>query len=278
MHNFEYLLEKIVNAEFKKDPFEHLLIEDFLSQDHFNKLINLDKINTGNYNSPEEMIAGLQNKGYNPINFPGCISDIPEYLNRLKTNTWPTDRTTEGFGMTLRLGLLEDDILVDFFNFIKSEIFVNTLKEKFNLTSYSTTLDTGLQKYLHKYEITPHPDIREKALTFMLNINPSNLSEEEDIHTHLCSLKEEYEYIVEVWKNNSDINRCWIPWEYCNTQYRTYKNNSIVIFSPSNTSFHGVKLEYNHLKYQRTQLYGNLWYTNLPASRKVHYKDLENLK
>lgn len=40
------------------------------------------------------------------------------------------------------------------------------------------------------------------------------------------------------------------------------ENNSMVIFHPDNNppTLHAIRLNYNHLKYQRTQIYGNLMY------------------
>lgn len=279
MYNFDYLLDKIQNASFLEYPFQHLWIEDFLSEEHFTELISLKQINTGNFSSHEKMINTLQKLTYKPIPFPGCITDVTSYLDFLQNNHWPEDRTVEGFGMTLRLESPEGELLKTFSDFFKSQDFFEVVKAKFLLQEYPTRLETGIQKYLHKYEITPHPDSREKALTFMLNINPSELSEKENIHTHLCKLKKEYEYIVEVWENNLEINRCWVPWEYCTTEFMTTKNNSIVIFSPNNTTFHGVKLDYDHLRYQRTQIYGNLWYQNqdFPTNR-LHYSQLQDYK
>ena len=39
------------------------------------------------------------------------------------------------------------------------------------------------------------------------------------------------------------------------------ENNSLVIFSPDDDTLHGVKTNYDHLANQRTQIYGNLWYS-----------------
>ena len=120
----------------------------------------------------------------------------------------------------------------------------------------------GIQKYLDGYEISPHPDIRKKAATYMVNINPSNESESFNHHTHYLKLKPKYNYVKEFWKGNKDAERLWVPWDWCTTEFLQSKNNSIVIFSPSDETMHGVKADYEHLSTQRTQLYGNLWYLN----------------
>ena len=35
-------------------------------------------------------------------------------------------------------------------------------------------------------------------------------------------------------------------------------NNSIVLFAPNIDTLHAIKMQYDHNKFQRTQLYGNL--------------------
>ena len=45
-------------------------------------------------------------------------------------------------------------------------------QEKFGIEYQNCNIDGGIQKYLDGYELSPHPDIRLKAATFMVNINP----------------------------------------------------------------------------------------------------------
>ena len=51
------------------------------------------------------------------------------------------------------------------------------------------------------------------------------------------------------------------------------KNNSITIFAPDNDTIHSVKAQYEHLKYQRTQFYGNLWFNEKPLPFKPCWED-----
>ena len=76
--------------------------------------------------------------------------------------------------------------------FFSSDIFINAVLNRFNLNN-NVTYDGGIQKYLDGYEISPHPDIRKKALTWMININPFGNSEELDMHTHYLSFKKKRE-------------------------------------------------------------------------------------
>ena len=131
------------------------------------------------------------------------------------------------------------------------------LYTKFDL-KFETSIVTAIQKNLSHYEISPHPDVREKGLTYLLNINKDSSIDNEPVHTHLLKFKKEWEFIYDYWKTNLSENRCWVPWDWCKTEKITNKNNSIVIFSPDIDTLHGVKLNYDHTKFQRTQLYGNL--------------------
>lgn len=136
-------------------------------------------------------------------------------------------------------------------------------------------METVFQKYLHGYEISPHPDVRKKAATYMLNLNPYADSEKSDIHTHLLKFSKGKSHILDFWKNNLEIDRCWVPWDWCESVIQTTKNNSIILFAPSDDTMHAIKLNYDHLKFQRTQIYGNLWYNESTAIYPSTYKDLQ---
>jgi hypothetical protein len=144
---------------------------------------------------------------------------------------------------------------------MNSHRFHEALVQKFNITDETRVL-TAIQKNLTMYEISPHPDINEKALTYLLNINRDDECEEMEIHTHLLRFKEEYTAVEDFWENAPSIKRCWVPWGWCETVKTISKNNSIVMFQPNSkpASLHAIKLDYDHFQSQRTQVYGNLMY------------------
>ena len=186
--------------------------------------------------------------------------------------------TTTSFGIVFRLEK-PDTRIKELFDFIGSDIFNNTISEKFEIEQSNLTSDGGIQKYLDGYEISPHPDIRKKALTFMVNINPNYKNQ--DYNTHYLKFKDKWNYIKEFWKYNDNYDRCWVPWDWCKTEKVQKANNSIVIFSPSDETMHAVRANYNHLDSQRTQLYGNLWYNNINIKNKPEWEDYiigENIK
>jgi hypothetical protein len=265
-YDFTYLLEKVSSAEFCQEPFRHIEIYNFLAEEHFHAVTTSKQVRISRVDSSEDLINTLFDKGYEAIAFPGCTTSVYDYLNWLRGNSnYENIETCGGFGITFRLNDPQDNILAELGKFLKSTDFKMLLEDKFGLTR-PTTIDGGLQKYLHGYEISPHPDIRKKALTYMLNINPSDNSENLDIHTHYLTFKPHKRFIGEFWRYNEEYDRCWLPWEWCDTVKRQQRNNSIVIFAPSWNTLHAVKLNYDHLQTQRTQFYGNLWYEEISFS------------
>jgi hypothetical protein len=109
----------------------------------------------------------------------------------------------------------------------------------------------------------------------MVNVNPHNDADKLNHHTHYLTFKNKYDYVRRFWEENTDVERCWLPWDWCQTQSLQFKNNSIVIFSPSNDTLHAVKAAYNHLKGQRTQLYGNLWNKSRSDLLEVKWENLD---
>lgn len=273
---FVYLIEKIQSVEVRDTPFEHIYIEDFLHDNHFSTVSQSNQINLPQFRSDENLIDGLMNKGYEPIGFPGTTENIEDYLSWREGGKEHTNSdTTEGYGMTFRLQQFEDPILQDFADLFSSSEFFSVLCDKFGIDSRGTNIDSGLQKYLDGYEISPHPDVRRKALTFMLNINPAEDSEELNYHTHYMNFRDEYKYVERFWEHNEQYDRCWVPWDWCETHNQQTQNNSIVIFSPSDDTIHAVKASYDHLKTQRTQFYGNLWYEDDKTDSTPSWQQLE---
>lgn len=274
-YDFSYLIEKIETAAFEAEPFQHLHIENFLTDEHFQAVISAKEINTTETKSAAELIDLLEENGYKAINFPGCVTSKTEYLRWLEGNSEKkVHKATEGFGMVLRLAPPEGSIIQALDDFFKSDALKERLAVKFGLED-ELLIDAGIQKYLQGYEISPHPDTRRKALTWMFNANPGANSEDTEIHTHYMKFVPEREYISSFWRENLDVDRCWVPWDWCTTEKQQRRNNSIVFFSPSDDTIHAVKADYDHLKTQRTQFYGNLWYKEDPMLLKPEFEDLD---
>ena len=257
---FHYLLDKISSAHFSHEPFDHLKILNFLSPEHFRAIVDDRQIRLDRVGSTEELLESLEQNGYESIYFPGCVVSKKEYLDwYYGSEKKAYHATTEGFGMVYRLRHDRSELIEGLVQFFESEELKAVLVQKFGITR-PVRIDAGIQKYLHGYEISPHPDIRHKALTWMLNINPGENADDADYHTHYMKLKNQWRFIAEFWRYNEEFERDWLPWDWCETVKKQRENNSIVFFSPSNDTLHAVKANYDHLKTQRTQLYGNLWY------------------
>ena len=266
MANLYYLIEKLEKAEFISEPFDHLEIENFLSEEHFNIINSDSQIHFDEQQSHNELRDTLNKNSYEPIGFPGCTTDENEYYNMVNSRNISDIKSgmkgadTEGVGIAYNLTNIVNPFIKDLIEFLNSPMFQGALRNKFGIQN-QTHITTRIQKYVTGYEISPHPDTRTKALTYLLNINKDDRAEDLDIHTGLLKFKDDYKFIYDYWNNNPSQNRSWVAWDWCTIEKSVTKNNSIVLFKPSNYSLHSVKLNYNHLPFQRTQVYGNLMFS-----------------
>ena len=276
--DYRYLLDRIRTAEFELDPFPHLYLCDFLNHDDFAEVSKAEEVQLEVATGVERLFSLLEEAGYQPIQFPGCTESKSAYLKALKSSTRirRTHSACEGKGMALRLHGPKNETVRSLADFFSSPELHELLKEKFGITR-RTIFEGGLHKYLHGYEISPHPDIRKKALTWMLNVNPAYESDSLNIHTHYLKMKPERAFITELWKHNPTLETCWVPWDWCTTAKRQVENNSIVFFSPRWDTIHAVKADYDHLSTQRTQFYGNLWFESDEPQLLAHVPEFGDL-
>lgn len=263
MLNFDYLAQKILDAKFLYSPFKHLIINDFLSNEHFTQLTTHKQVKFDTFNTLNDVIETLIKAGYVSVSMPGGTSSIDEYINSLSTNNWNVDSNKmSGLGLVFKLQTTRDPFMSALLNYVNGASFHNSLRAKFAL-SESTALSAALHKYLTGYEISPHADSVKKAITMLVNVNTDSTCTNEHMHTQLLSFNDNRKYIGEFWKYNTQYDRDWLPWEWCKTEKIVNENNTAIIFSPSYNTLHGVKCKFDHLKYQRTLIYSNLFYTNV---------------
>lgn len=192
---FAYLLDRISRAEFSTDPFPHLEILDFLNRDHFATIVASPQIAMIGCDTTRQLLAKLVEHDFEFIQFPGCVETVNEYLNWFDGKTHSNShKATEGAGIVYRLKQSRCALLEELSDFFKSEAMQQALVAKFRIER-DVTIDAGVQKYLHGYEISPHPDIRRKALTWMLNLNPGVDTESADFHTHYLKLKPQWKFV-----------------------------------------------------------------------------------
>lgn len=274
---FDYLIQRVAEAPFQTEPFRHLYLEGFLSPEHLARVVTSPQVKVPPAVDTPDLLDSLTAAGYDIEPFPGCTTDVAKYLEYLKTNEWPdSNGVVEGIGMAMRLKRVADPLIGRLLAFFNSERFHAALIAKFGIER-PNRIETAIQKYLTGYEISPHPDIRSKCLTYLLNINTEPEADQLPIHTHLLRLIRRKEFIYSFWDTNPEFDRCWVPWSWCTSERVTSANNSILLFSAHNRSLHAIKLKYDHTQFQRTQVYGNLWYTDVPfsAGHAMNYKQFD---
>lgn len=269
--SFTYLLQKIRDAEFEKIPFHHLHIRNFFTEQHFNWIVSDEQIKRPRAANTRLLIDDLIEAGYVVQPFAGSIESIDDYLQFLQDRNnfdrkllkGQGTKILSGYGMTMRLDRVKSTLLSDLREFLNSDEFVSCLLEKFSVER-KIRVETAYQKNLTGYNLSPHPDMRDKALTYMANIYTEHDSPLQNFHTHFLEFNDEYKYIYDFWKYNKGYETCWVPWSWCKTRKITSENNAISIFAPSFDTLHAVDIEYDHLRQQRNQIYGNLWYEDVP--------------
>lgn len=251
MNRFNYILEKIKNAEIVAYPYMHIEISDLLNEEDLELILKDKQVHFPKVSSIDSLYDTLIKNKYSALSGAGVTESFSEYKDMLEND--------KGIlGMGFHLVEPESLIIKELVSFFRSNLFHECLRAKFSLTR-KTRLYSDLRKYLSRYQISPHPDVRVKAATFLLNINAPEASSY-DIHTKMMVFKDEYKYKYEEWQQNKSKEREWVPWEWCREHKSISRNNSIIIFSPNDFTLHAVKLDYPHLEFQRTQIYGNLWY------------------
>ncbi len=262
---FEYLAEKVLAAPFEGEPFDHLLIDDFLREDHLDLLTRHPQIALPEAASIEALLETLSRAGYAAVPFPGCTDDVDHYLECLNNNHFPRQKpnkpAAEGFGVAMRLMRYRDARVEALLGYLNGPTFKRALERKFGIER-PNRIETAIQKYLSGYEISPHPDVRSKCLTYLLNVHTTPEAQPAPIHTHLLRFESDKAFIYDLWEGSPRIERCWVPWDWCRSVKQVRANNQIVLFQPHARSLHAVKLQYDHTRFQRTQIYGNLWYTD----------------
>jgi hypothetical protein len=227
---FDYLIEKVVTAEFAVEPFKHIELQDFFTAEHFAEITAAPEIHLSPATSDNALCDALLDAGWEPIQFPGGTTSITDYLAwREGRSGFKNVDTCEGFGIVFRLAKPQSSLINRLNDFLRGEEFFGTLATKFDVDVSSVISDVGIQKYLDGYEISPHPDIRKKALTFMVNINPHPNAEERNHHTHYLEFNDQWRYIEQFWRHNPQFDRSWVPWSWCRTVKQQTTNNSIVI-------------------------------------------------
>lgn len=274
MNQFKYLSDRILSEPISNDPYPHLELNNFLSGSHFEEVLLDPQIHFEEQLSTERLMQTLITQQYKVQDFPGCTLSSGEYLRNFTRNEWPSKHEAcESYGITYRLRKIQNPVIAALVEYMNSDEFMNAIKQKFSIST-ETTIVSAIQKNLTGYEISPHPDIRQKCMTYLLNINKDVSIDSCKVHTHMLQFKSKYKFIYKYWEDNPTIDRFWVPWDWCDTIKTISENNSMIMFPTSNYTLHAIKLDYDHTKWQRTQVYGNLMFVDPPEIvRQGHYKE-----
>ena len=168
MNEFAYLSQKIDEAKFEHAPFKHILIEDFLSEEHLQNVLQDQQIHFEEVRSTEELVERLFEKGYKIQNFPGCTSDLKEYLNHYNNSRFPANRKgtpIESYGITFRLHSYNNSATRRLVEYLNGAEFKSMLEKKFEIEEDTTIVTKGRHDPCVGIRATP---IAESMLALVL--------------------------------------------------------------------------------------------------------------
>ncbi len=252
-----YIIKKIQDSVIIEKPFPHIIIHNFFEDEDLTKILN--NIEIENLNEIE--------KKYIKVHYPGAKSSKEELTKR------PT-------GVGLVYALKEDyhKNNVKLNKVLNSEDFKKVLFKKLNIPKNIDGWNVyQINKDLNGYEISPHPDITGKVITYQINLSNTDILDNYDLSTKFHTIKPEcLKYIKELSKKKL---RPWGKWEWFDKgKSITYTQNTFMAFAPSDISYHSVKLEnYPQEKYQRTMLRGFIADSRLLKKKSKDYWTSGNL-
>lgn len=232
----DYILKKIEDAEIILKPFPHIIISNFLEDGDLIDVLN--NIDIDNLNEIE--------KKYKKVHYPGAKLSKEELTKR---------PTGTGLVYALKEDYHKGNIKLN--QILDSEEFKQALFKKLNIPKNIDGWNVyQINKDLNGYEISPHPDITGKVITYQLNLSNTDALDNYDLGTRFHSIKPEF--LKDIKQLSKKKPRPWGKWNWFDKgKSIPYKQNTFMAFAPSDISYHSVKLEnYPQEKYQRTMLRG----------------------
>ena len=84
---YKYLIDKIYQAKFSKQPFKQIYIEDFFNESDFKKITKSNQISLDIQKNDYELHDNLIENGYEIISFPGTTSNLTTMQDGIKKRT-----------------------------------------------------------------------------------------------------------------------------------------------------------------------------------------------
>jgi len=249
---FAHLVRKINAQPIETDPFPHIYLEEVFPAGYYRALL--------------ERIARVGE--FVPTLYPGVAVDLDA-------------KSFKDYGLTCR-NFDKDEELACLYALLKSEPFSRLLLDKFSAPESwgargsaipaekhvffkegreNFTCVFDLHKDLPGYEISPHPDVPSKIVTFLFYFTPDeSLSR---FGTKLCRVKPECKATLAratrskmssllvgatrpfVGKSYGlDQKDSWFPWEMFDVvKVAPAKPNSLLVFAPNADSYHAIRMD-----------------------------------
>lgn len=245
---FAHVLTRIAAAPIEREPFPHIYVDGIFPADYYRWLLaRIDAVGT-----------------FVPTLYPGVGVDL-------------ASKSYRDFGLTCS-NFAADPELARLHAFLKSDGFSRLLLDKFaapdswgargsaippekhayfanGRTDYTCVFD--LHKDLPGYEISPHPDVPTKIVTFLFYLTPNDhLS---NYGTMLCTPKPGYRPERTAHPLAKLIRRLsrplvgkhygfgqrdeWHPWEKFDVaKMAPARPNALLVFAPNAVSYHAVRM------------------------------------
>ena len=134
-NKFSYISEKIMRAEFQPEPFEHIIVDNFLSDEHFDLIVNSNQIKFPKFDNLTLLIKHILDNGYQFRPFPGGSSTINQYIKSVESNHWHVDkRKMSAVGLVFKLSRFDNPLVQELVEYLNSTEFHNCLLEKFSIS------------------------------------------------------------------------------------------------------------------------------------------------
>jgi hypothetical protein len=246
----DYILDKIKKTEIKNDPFEHMFINNIFPDKYFEELLkNLPKKN--DYIAINK--TGAVKSGYSAERYVFNLNhDSIGKLETLKKNT--LNQLLEVFTSPIFF----NEVCKVFQNALLNRIsnFSDYEKETFGQKNFQYSIRSSLVKDLKKYKLGVHTDTVNKLLTFLFYI-PKNNSHS-NLGTTLYKPKKEASiHIGEKGNYHASLTETENNFNAVTTL--PFIPNSLLLFSRSNQSFHGVE-EINSEGFERNLIQLNYYF------------------
>ena len=230
----QYICKSIENSKLFNDPFDHLYINNFFSNNFYNDLLSFlpTKDQYVQINKTKSVSSDYPDERY-------IFNITPESFE----NFYPKQKVFFG-------EIVNSLMSKDFYNAVIEKL----IKNNFNLNPNDLDLRMALVKDFTKYNLGAHTDSPSKFMTFLFYL-PSDDSHKH-IGTSLYQLKKSTNKDTVSSEHYSEQKTSEL---FIEKKLADFLPNSVLIFPRTNSSYHGVS-SINVGSYERNLLLLNYYY------------------